>query len=264
MLTLCAVLQVVFLVQSVQFSSVQSHDRLSRRGDMRDDSAEILFQSFLFCFCFCRRPFWAVLARVNPNPNPGTTVSSRRYLRVKESSYALHPPSLFEVSRCCLWNSFRVVLIHGGPFSSLLRRSSMVSSVHASPPPGGRTCDGPKENNYWDAETKSCRNQSYFKLIFRWSLHTETLAGTFVGNCHHFCCETFIPSFWVDFVSPLESYFVCERGWGLGMGCTIYEYLYAQLWNIFIYFFCWYWCIWPSRFSFFRGNSFHSSDETYC
>ena len=32
---------------SVQFSSVQSFDRLGRRGDMRDDSAEILFQSFL-------------------------------------------------------------------------------------------------------------------------------------------------------------------------------------------------------------------------
>ena len=32
---------------SVQFSSVQSLDRLGRRGDMRSDSAEILFQSFL-------------------------------------------------------------------------------------------------------------------------------------------------------------------------------------------------------------------------
>ena len=32
---------------SVQFSSLQSHDRLDRRGDMRDGSAEILFQSFL-------------------------------------------------------------------------------------------------------------------------------------------------------------------------------------------------------------------------
>ena len=31
----------------VQFSSVQSLDRFGRRGDMRDDSAEILFQSFL-------------------------------------------------------------------------------------------------------------------------------------------------------------------------------------------------------------------------
>ena len=30
-----------------EFSSVQSRDRLGRRGDMRDDSAEILFQSFL-------------------------------------------------------------------------------------------------------------------------------------------------------------------------------------------------------------------------
>ena len=29
------------------FSSVQSLDRLGRRGDMRDDSAEIFFQSFL-------------------------------------------------------------------------------------------------------------------------------------------------------------------------------------------------------------------------
>ena len=37
--------------QSVQFSSVQPLDRLGRRGgggsDMKDDSAEILFQSFL-------------------------------------------------------------------------------------------------------------------------------------------------------------------------------------------------------------------------
>ena len=32
---------------SVQFSSVQSLDRLGRRGDMRDDSEVILFQSFL-------------------------------------------------------------------------------------------------------------------------------------------------------------------------------------------------------------------------
>ena len=31
----------------VQFSSFQSLDRLGRRGDMRDDSVEILFQSFL-------------------------------------------------------------------------------------------------------------------------------------------------------------------------------------------------------------------------
>ena len=29
------------------FSSIQSLDRLGRRGDMRDDSAEILFKSFL-------------------------------------------------------------------------------------------------------------------------------------------------------------------------------------------------------------------------
>ena len=39
------------------FSSVRSHDRLSRRGDMGHDSAEILFQSF-----FRRRPLWTVLA----------------------------------------------------------------------------------------------------------------------------------------------------------------------------------------------------------
>ena len=32
---------------SVQFSSVQPLDRLGRRGDIRDDSIEILFQSFL-------------------------------------------------------------------------------------------------------------------------------------------------------------------------------------------------------------------------
>ena len=32
---------------AIQFSSVQSLDRVGRRGDMRDDSAEILFQSFL-------------------------------------------------------------------------------------------------------------------------------------------------------------------------------------------------------------------------
>ena len=32
---------------NVQFSSVQSLDRLGRRGDTRDDSAEILLQSFL-------------------------------------------------------------------------------------------------------------------------------------------------------------------------------------------------------------------------
>ena len=30
-----------------QFSSVQSFDRLGRWGDMRDDSVDILFQSFL-------------------------------------------------------------------------------------------------------------------------------------------------------------------------------------------------------------------------
>ena len=34
-------------LMGVQFSSVQSLDRLGRRGDMRDDSAEILFQAFL-------------------------------------------------------------------------------------------------------------------------------------------------------------------------------------------------------------------------
>ena len=33
--------------RSLRFSSVQSLDRLDRRGNMRDDSAEILFQSFL-------------------------------------------------------------------------------------------------------------------------------------------------------------------------------------------------------------------------
>ena len=33
--------------ETVQFSSVQFLDRLGRRGDMRDDSAEILFQFFL-------------------------------------------------------------------------------------------------------------------------------------------------------------------------------------------------------------------------
>ena len=32
---------------TIMFSSVQSLDRLDRRGDIRDDSAEILFQSFL-------------------------------------------------------------------------------------------------------------------------------------------------------------------------------------------------------------------------
>ena len=36
-----------FTVTGKQFSSAQSLDRLGRRGDMRDDSAEILFQSFL-------------------------------------------------------------------------------------------------------------------------------------------------------------------------------------------------------------------------
>ena len=32
---------------SLQFNLVQSLDRLGLRGDMRDDSAEILFKSFL-------------------------------------------------------------------------------------------------------------------------------------------------------------------------------------------------------------------------
>ena len=36
---------------SVQFSSVQSPDRLGRRVDMRDDSEELFFQSFS-----CRMP----------------------------------------------------------------------------------------------------------------------------------------------------------------------------------------------------------------
>ena len=31
----------------VRFSSVQSFDRLGRRGKMKDDSVEIIFQSFL-------------------------------------------------------------------------------------------------------------------------------------------------------------------------------------------------------------------------
>ena len=34
---------------SVQFSSVQSLDRLGRRGNVTGDSAEILFQCFLHC-----------------------------------------------------------------------------------------------------------------------------------------------------------------------------------------------------------------------
>ena len=34
-------------LSSVQFTSLQSRDRLGRRGDTRDDSVEILFQSFL-------------------------------------------------------------------------------------------------------------------------------------------------------------------------------------------------------------------------
>ena len=34
-------------MRNFRFSSVQFLDRLDRRGDMRDDSAEILFQSFL-------------------------------------------------------------------------------------------------------------------------------------------------------------------------------------------------------------------------
>ena len=47
----------------VSFSSVQSFDRLGRRGrrggrGIRDDSAEIVFQSFMQ-----RRSLWAVLAR---------------------------------------------------------------------------------------------------------------------------------------------------------------------------------------------------------
>ena len=37
----------IALSQSVQFSSVQFFDRSGRRGDVRDDSAEILFQSSL-------------------------------------------------------------------------------------------------------------------------------------------------------------------------------------------------------------------------
>ena len=37
----------IALSQSVQFSSVQFFDRSGLRGDVRDDSAEILFQSFL-------------------------------------------------------------------------------------------------------------------------------------------------------------------------------------------------------------------------
>ena len=44
-------------LRSVQFSSVQSLDRLGRRGDMRDDSAEILFQFFFFPAGPCEQ-FW--------------------------------------------------------------------------------------------------------------------------------------------------------------------------------------------------------------
>ena len=33
--------------KTVQFTSVQSFDRLGRRGDMKNGSAEILFQAFL-------------------------------------------------------------------------------------------------------------------------------------------------------------------------------------------------------------------------
>ena len=36
-----------YQAETVQFSSFQTLDRLGRNGDMRDDSAEILFQSFL-------------------------------------------------------------------------------------------------------------------------------------------------------------------------------------------------------------------------
>ena len=39
------------------FSSVQSLDQFGCQGDMRDDSAEFLFQSF------CKRSSWAILAR---------------------------------------------------------------------------------------------------------------------------------------------------------------------------------------------------------
>ena len=34
-------------LETVQFSSVQSLDRMGRRGNIKDDSAEVLFQSFL-------------------------------------------------------------------------------------------------------------------------------------------------------------------------------------------------------------------------
>ena len=62
-----------FQPNQLRFSSVQSLDRLGRREDMRDDSAEILFQSFLqettvsSCHC-CRRS-------LNPTFPPPTTAS---------------------------------------------------------------------------------------------------------------------------------------------------------------------------------------------
>ena len=40
-----------------QFSSVQSLDRFGRRGDMRDDSADILFHFFFKAGGFCEQ-FW--------------------------------------------------------------------------------------------------------------------------------------------------------------------------------------------------------------
>ena len=57
------------LSQTIPFSSFQSYDRLDRRGDMTDDSAEILFQFFFFsagghckqCWHEQRRPLFDVV-----------------------------------------------------------------------------------------------------------------------------------------------------------------------------------------------------------
>ena len=44
--------------RSLRFSSVQSLDRLGRRGNMRDDSAEILLQFFFFSAGSSCEQFW--------------------------------------------------------------------------------------------------------------------------------------------------------------------------------------------------------------
>ena len=111
-------------VSSVQFSSVQSLDRLGRRGDMRSDSAEILFQSFLLEALVSSpgmgRDVHSLMLSMQhflcrPRRRPPSKVPRRMILERLSSSVTCPEPCKFpSLDSCqmrCQWTHKEVVLL---------------------------------------------------------------------------------------------------------------------------------------------------------